>query len=93
MKTYLTYLEEFKRNEKGYSSIFIIIQSCLGSIAAMFILMQGTSISQLFQLFLVTITCMVFNASILSQQKPKLIFELFFIGLLVNTVLLLLNSL
>lgn len=91
MELYLNYLGEFKKNEKGYSTIFIIVLSCLGSIAAMYILMQGTSIIQMFQLFLAIISCMGFNASILSQQKPKIVFNLFIGGLALNLVLLVLN--
>lgn len=92
MQLYLRNLNEFKKNEKGYSTIFIIILSCLGSIAAMYILMHGTSMAQMFQLFLVTISCMGFNASILSQQKPKVIFNLFVGGLILILTLLLLNA-
>ncbi|WP_350292880.1 hypothetical protein [uncultured Croceitalea sp.] len=92
MELYLKSLREFKSGERGYSTIFIIIQSCLGSIAAMYILINGTSIFQMLQLFMVTIICMIFNASILAQLRSKLVFNLFFISLIVSTLVLVINS-
>lgn len=92
MEQYQNYLNEFKKNERGYATIFIIVLSCLGSISAMYILMRGTSITQMFQLFLAIVSCMGFNASILSQQKPKIVFNLFIIGLVLNLLLLVLNT-
>lgn len=93
MGLYLNGLNEFKSGERGYSVILIIVQSCLGSISAMFILMNGTSVFQMFQLFLVTIICMIFNASVLAQLKSKVIFNLFIISILISTLMLFINIL
>ncbi|AXT62704.1 hypothetical protein D1816_20945 [Aquimarina sp. AD10] len=76
MKIYQSYLKEYSKGIIGYSPIAIIGQSCLGSVAAMFILMNGNSAIQMIQLFIITIMCMFYNAAILSQQKPKISFNL-----------------
>lgn len=93
MGLYLKSFNQFKSEERGYGTIFIIIQSCLGSIAAMYILINGTAIFQMIQLFLVTIVCMSFNASILAQLKSKVVFNLFFISIILSVLVLFLNTL
>ncbi len=92
MELYHKGLLEFERNMSGYAAIFIIAQSCLGSIAALYILIKGVAPIQMVQLFLVTIACMGFNAAVLSQQKPKVIFNLFIISVLLSTLVLIINS-
>jgi hypothetical protein len=91
MELYVKNLREFKKGERGYSTIGIIIQSCLGSIAAMYILIHGAGILQMVQLFLVTMCCMGFNASVLSQRPTKVTFNLFILSIVVSTVVLILN--
>ncbi|MCL6268110.1 hypothetical protein [Flagellimonas myxillae] len=93
MELYLKGLKEFEKDATGYSAIFIIAQSCLGSVAAMYVLINGVDVWQMTQLFLVTIACMGFNAAVLSQQKPKSILNLFILSLLVSTAVLVLNLL
>ncbi len=91
MKIYQSYLEEYKEGIIGYSPLAIIGQSCLGSVAAMFILMNGNSMLQMIQLFIVTIMCMFYNASILSQQKPKVSFNLLIVSVVFSMVITVLN--
>ncbi|SNZ00872.1 hypothetical protein [Flagellimonas pacifica] len=93
MELYHKGLSEFEKNMSGYAAIFIIAQSCLGSVAALYILIGGVSPLQMFQLFLVTIACMGFNAAVLSQQKPKVVFNLFIGSILLSTIVLVLNLL
>ncbi len=93
MELYLKSLKAFEKDARGYSTIFIIAQSCLGSVAAMYILINGVQAWQMVQLFLVTIACMGFNAAVLSQQKPKILINLFILSLVVSTVALILNLL
>lgn len=68
---------EFKKSQLGYSSIAIIGQSCLGSAAAM-VLLMGTMdmILKMILLFLVTILCMAFNGAVLAQLKPVTTFNI-----------------
>lgn len=91
MSTYQKYLDNYTRGLMGYNTLAILGQSCLGGIAAMFVLQNGTSPAQMIQLFLVTIFCSGFNGAILSQQKPKLIFNLLITTIIINTFLILLN--
>ena len=84
-------LQEFKQNQKGYAPIFIIAQSCLGSIAAMYVLINGTTMFQMVQLFFVTILCMAFNASILAQLQPKIALNIFILSILFSSLVIMLN--
>ena len=93
MELYFKGLKAFEKDARGYSTIFIIAQSCLGSVAAMYILINGVEAWQMVQLFLVTIVCMGFNAAVLSQQKSRIVLNLFILSLLVSTVVLILNLL
>ncbi|GAA4273091.1 hypothetical protein U6A24_07420 [Aquimarina gracilis] len=93
MKIYQKYLEEYSNGIIGYSPIAIIGQSCLGSVAAMFILMNGNEVIQMLQLFLITILCMFYNGAILSQQKPKISFNLLITSVTVSVAIVALNLL
>ncbi len=88
---YSKLLKDFKEMYMAYIPLMIILSSCLGSIAAMYILMQDRSFSQVVQLSLCVIICMAFNASILAQMKPKFVFNLLIASLAINTFLVLLN--
>ncbi|TKD66743.1 hypothetical protein [Flavobacterium sp. ASW18X] len=88
MTTYNEFLGEYRKNERGYASIFIIAQSCLGSVAAMAVLMQGIGIYQMVQLFLVVMGCMSFNAAVLAQLPSKITFNIFILSLLVSSLVL-----
>ena len=68
-------LMEFKKRQLGYSSIAIIGQSCLGSAAAMLLLMGEMAMSlRMTLLFFVTIFCMAFNGAVLAQLKSTTTF-------------------
>lgn len=91
MKYYKRFLYEYEKGLMGYSTLAIIGQSCLGSVAVMFLLMNGISIFQSFQLFLVTIMCLFYNAAILSQQKANLSFNLLIGSTLVSLIVIIIN--
>jgi hypothetical protein len=93
METYKIYLEKYSNGVIGFNTFGILVQSCLGSIAAMAILMNGNSPMQMVQLFLVTIICMGFNGAVLSQQKPKIAFNILLISLTFCSVISILNLL
>ncbi|WP_103071427.1 hypothetical protein [Aquimarina sediminis] len=88
---YSKLLKDFKELYMAYIPLMIILSSCLGSVAAMYILMQDRSFSQVVQLSLCVIVCMVFNASILAQMKAKFVFNLLIASLLINSILILIN--
>ncbi|WP_430965504.1 hypothetical protein [Spongiimicrobium sp. 2-473A-2-J] len=92
MALYTSSLKAFRKDKWGYATISIIGQSCLGSIAAMFVLINGNGLIQMLQLFLVTVACMLFNAAVLSQRKSELVFKLLLASILTSTLLILLNA-
>ncbi|MDO6603077.1 hypothetical protein [Arenibacter palladensis] len=77
MRLYNQLLNEFKREQTGYSTIAIIGQSCIGSVAAMVVLMNHMPEAiKLSLLFLVTILCMAYNAAVLARLSTKTTFNL-----------------
>jgi hypothetical protein len=93
MKLYNNILVDFKEMSLGHSAIGIFVSSCMGSIAAMVILMQGHSFIYMFELFLVVSVCMGFNAVVLAQFKPKIILNTLLVSLAVSTIFIFLNIL
>ncbi|MFL1896521.1 hypothetical protein ACJRPK_12520 [Aquimarina sp. 2-A2] len=88
---YSKLLEDFRSNYMMYVPLMIILSSCMGSIAAMFILGQERSFAQYVELTLCVSVCMIFNAAILAQMKTKIVFNLLIISLLSTTLLILIN--
>ncbi|KOS04836.1 hypothetical protein AM493_01335 [Flavobacterium akiainvivens] len=93
MSTYQKYLAGYARGYIGFNTIAVLFQSCWGSIAAMVILQNGTSLPQFIQLFFTVILCMAFNAAVLSQQKLKIVFNLLIASVGINGLFLILNTL
>lgn len=91
MKLYNILYKDFEDLYVGYSAIAVILSSCLGSAAALVILMNGHDLTQMLQLFLVVVVCMTYNASVLAQLKPKIVFNSLIISVLVSTVLIAYN--
>ena len=82
MKIYDEMLTEFKRGQTGYSTIFIIGQSCLGSIAAMMVLKNEIPIFlKLTLLFLVTVFCMAYNGAVLVHLNARITLNLLIISI------------
>ncbi|WP_109439152.1 MULTISPECIES: hypothetical protein [Aquimarina] len=88
---YSRLLKDFKEMYMAYIPLMIILSSCLGSVAAMVILMQDRSTAQVIELSLCVIACMTFNASILAQMKAKIVFNLLIVSLLINSIIILLS--
>lgn len=93
MNIYHHYFEVFQRGFIGFCTLGILAQSCMGSIAAMSILQNGTSFVNMFQLFLVVISCMAFNGAVLAQQKPKVVFNILIWSMLLSILISILNFL
>jgi len=75
MNTYNKYFSTFENSFFACITVGVLVNSIIGSIAAMAVITHGNSFSQMIQLFLVVGSCMTYNGSILSQQKPKTIFN------------------
>ena len=93
MELYQKTLENFKEGYLAYATLAIIGQSCLGSVAAMYVLSHGTSALQIIQLSLVVMICMSVNTSILAQLKPKTVFNLILLSVTSSVLFILLNTL
>jgi len=92
MITYDQIVEDYKENFYGISSIAIIASTCLGSIAAMMSLFSGNGLLPMFLVFLSVVVCCTHLVAFLSVQKPKIILNLLFLSLIVNTLLIIVNS-
>jgi len=80
---------EFKKRQLGYSTIAIIGQSCLGSAAAMLLLMGDMEMALTMTiLFFVTIFCMAFNGAVLAQLKPLTTFNLLILSIVFSTLVI-----
>ncbi len=91
MRLYNTLYKDFEELFVGYSAVAIILSSCLGSAAAMVILMNGHDFLQMFQLFLVVAVCLTYNAAIFAQMKSKFVFNMLILSLATSTLLLIIN--
>lgn len=91
MNTYQKIFHQFEYGFFGSITLGILASSILGGIAAMAVLQNGTNLTQMSQLFLVVASAMTFNGSVLSQQKPKTIFNCLLASLAINTILTAIN--
>ena len=91
MNIYQKYYQAFERGFIGYATMGVLSQSCVGSVAAMMILQNGTGLLGMIQLFLVVISCMAFNGAVLSQQKPKLVFNILLWSITLSSVIIAYN--
>lgn len=93
MTLYTEYYNEFKNKYTMYIPLTIILQSCLGGIAAMYILMNGLdTMSGLIQLFFCVILTSFYNAAILAQLREKWVFNMLLISLLFSTFAIVFNA-
>lgn len=80
---------DFRENFIGNTALAIIASTCVGSIAVMLTLMNGHGLLQMALVFLTVTVCSTHNAAILTVQKPKLVFDLLILSLVVNTSIIL----
>jgi len=92
MSIYQKYYQVFERGFIGYSTMGVLSQSCMGSIAAMAVLQNGTNLTGMIQLFFVIASCMTFNGAVLSQQKPKVVFNILLWSISISILVIAFNS-
>lgn len=93
MSIYQKYYQVFEKGFIGYSTMGILSQSCMGSVAAMTILQNGTNLWEMIQLFFVIVSCMMFNGAVLSQQKPRLVFNILLWSVSISVLVIAINIL
>lgn len=85
--------QEFEHDYYMYVPLTIILNSCIGSIAAMTVLAQGTSLISGIELTIAVSLCMGYNAALLAGSNRKLAFWLLLVSLGVNLLLILITLL
>lgn len=91
MTTYSQLSKEFTKNSIGYSTLGIILSTCLGSIAIMSTLMNGHGLIEMVVVFVSVVVCSLHNAAILTVQEPPLIFNLLTASTVVNVLIISFN--
>jgi len=92
MKLYNRLFIDFKELYMAYLPLSIILQSCIGSVAAMLILKSSTpEYFPFIQLTLCVMITMLFNAAVLAQLHLKLVFNTLLLSLLINVLLIIIN--
>lgn len=89
---YTKLFNQFKEGYLGYGTLGLLLQSCVGGIAAMFILKQDGGDLQKFELFLTTALCMAYNASFYANFNKKFIFNLLITSVAINCFLIIFSS-
>ena len=92
MTLYQTSFENFNKNYMGSAAMAVIVQSCLGGAAAMYVLSNGTSITQMLQLAIIVLASVFANTSILAQMNHKVIFNLIILSTVLSTLFILINK-
>lgn len=80
--------DQFEQTRFGIMAIYITIQSCLGAIAAMYVLQNDANI-----LFVATAAALAMagNAVFIAQGNAKLCLGMFYLNVVGNTILILAN--
>lgn len=84
---------EFEHDYYMYIPLSIILNSCIGSIAAMTVLAQGTGFITGVELTLCVSLCMGYNAALLAGSNRKFAFWLLVSSLAANVLLILITLL
>lgn len=92
MTLYNKTFENFDKSYFSSASLSIIGQSCLGGVAAMFILSNGTSAVQMIQLGIIVLVSMFANTSILAQVNHKIVFNLVLTSVFFSLLFILINN-
>ena len=88
---YLKVKTDWNENFMLYASVAIIACTCLGGITTYAIFQNGNGIAQMIQLLFVVVSCMGVLASILTVQKPKILFNAILLCLGACTLIGMLN--
>ena len=91
MSTYDKYYAQFQNGFFANSTLGVLVQSCVGGIAAMAVLVNGNSLAQMFQLMIVVALSVGYNGAILSQQKPRTVFNILLASIAINILLAAIN--
>jgi|AntDeeMinimDraft_5_1070356.scaffolds.fasta_scaffold00272_16 hypothetical protein len=91
MSFYSKIYSDFKTEYLMHATLGIILSSCLGAAAAMMVLMNGNGFLEMFQLFILVVVCMGFNATVLANLNTKVIFNWLLVSLLASVATIILH--
>lgn len=80
--------ENFEKSRLGWMAIYITVQSCIGSIACMYILKNAAGDGMLLSAAIVTMLC---NAVFIAQGSGKLCLFLFYLSIVLNSLFIVIN--
>ena len=80
--------KDFTQNIVGYSSLGIVLSTCLGAFAILETLSFGNGLLPMLFVLLSVTVCSAHNAAILTVQKPILIYRLLVISTLANSAII-----
>lgn len=81
---YANFSLDWNKNFIGYAAMAIILSTCTGSVAVMTMMAKGNGFLPMLMTFFVVIACSGHNASILTNQKPDLVFKLLVLSVTVS---------
>ncbi|MEM1336294.1 MAG: hypothetical protein AAF717_02210 [Bacteroidota bacterium] len=85
----LTHIKnDFVQNINGYSSLGIVLSTCLGGIAILYTLSISNGLLPMLVVLLTVAVCNAHNAAILTVQKPIVIYRLLVLSTLVNLLII-----
>lgn len=91
MSFYQKQLSEFSTDYYAGAATGILVSSCIGAIAAMFVLGNGHGFINMLQLGMIVVSCMWFNTTVLAQLSSKHVFNSLIVSVIVNLILICIN--
>lgn len=91
MALYNKYLKVFEKSFYLYISFGILLSSCIGGVAAMLVLMNGTGPIEMVELFLITCVAMGYNTAVLANLKPRITYNILIGSVAVSALIILIN--
>lgn len=90
IKLYKKAFKDFETGYLAYAPITMMVQTCLGSIAVMYLLMDNSA-TTIIELGICVFTCMGYNATVLGQMKKSIAFNTLILSVIVNLIILIMN--
>lgn len=91
MELYNRGFDAFQKHYLMYAMIGVLVSSCLGAAGSMLALHSGHGAWQMFQVGLLVVGCMGFNATILSDRKRRIVYNTFLISCVLSLLIIILH--
>ncbi|MBW1298925.1 hypothetical protein [Aquimarina litoralis] len=92
-KLYVKFSKDWQDHFMMYAALSIIVSTCLGGIAVFTIFQNGSRMLQFAELLMVVTLCTGLLASILTVQKPKIVFHTLLGSLIICSLITIINLL